>query len=625
MARINLLSPFVADLIAAGEVVERPGSVVKELLENSIDAGAKNVTCELQGGGQSLIRVTDDGCGMSPEDAGVAFLRHATSKLENERGLAAIHTLGFRGEALAAISAVSRVEMQTREAACGFGTRVTLTAGEIQEMGKCGCPPGTTILVRDLFFNTPARRKFLKSDRAESAFCANLALKSALGRPDVSVRLLRDGKEDFFTPGDGLLRSAVYSLLGRDFALGLLEASFAGEGLDVSGYISSPRAGRGNRAAQFFYVNGRPIRSLSLQAALEQAYKNTLLTGRYPACVLYLNLSPAAVDVNVHPTKAEVKFSDERAVFDAVYCAARQALEQEAPAGTGASAVEGGPTQTAPRAAAAPKADFFQRADAADFRRSQGKPAVKSPARAPDSPGPGQRRTSLQTPLAAYSPSRTVEVPDVVSGREPLLSTPQNQTPPEPGDGESPPHPPMRLIGEALGTYILVESGDSLVLIDKHAAHERVLFDRLRAERGPHMSQSLLSPLPFSPGEEAAALLLQNQSLLERLGFALEPYGEGAVILRAVPADTDPGDALPLLEELTEKLRFGRGEDFQDELLYSLACKAAIKAGKRSEPGELMALAERVLSGEIKYCPHGRPVSYTLTKKELDKQFKRIV
>ncbi|MCL2343468.1 MAG: DNA mismatch repair endonuclease MutL [Firmicutes bacterium] len=605
MSKINLLSPLLADLIAAGEVVERPGSAVKELLENSIDAGAKSVTVEISGGGTALIRVTDDGCGMSPEDAGVAFLRHATSKLADERGLEAIGTLGFRGEALAAISAVSRIELKTREPGADYGTRVTLSAGEIQEMGKCGCPVGTAIAVRDLFFNTPARRKFLRSDRAEGTFCAAAALKSALGRPEVSVRLIHDGKEEFFTPGDALPRSAVYSLLGRDFAARLLEGSFAGDGLEVGGFVSSPRAGRGNRGLQFFFVNGRPIRSPALQTALEQAYKNTLLTGRFPACVLYITLSNAAVDVNVHPAKAEVKFSDERAVTGAVYGAARAALEREA--GPVAAPVSAPTVGRGAPGAPAPKQEFFQRMDADQFWQK----IIKDP---------GDRERSslpLHEPAPVYAPSPIVQIP-----REKPVSAPEPNPArkPEPVI-ESPP----RLVGEALGTYIIVEVQDSLVLIDKHAAHERVLFDRLRAEKGPHMSQALLGPLTFSPGGAETELLLQNLETLEALGFALEPYGEGAVVLRAVPADTDPSDAVPLLEELLEKLRVGRGADFKEELLYSVACKAAIKAGKSSEMEELMELAKRVLSGEIKYCPHGRPVSVTITKKELDKQFKRIV
>ena len=358
MPDIQILSPHLADLIAAGEVVERPASVVKELVENAFDAGARTVTVELRGGGATYLRVTDDGCGMAPEDAGIAFLRHATSKLHDEQGLEAIGTMGFRGEALAAISAVSHITLTTRRRGAAAGTHMTLDAGDIQDMYETGCPEGTTMIVRDLFFNTPARRKFLKSDRAEGAACAAAALRCALGRPDVSVRCIRDGEEIFFSPGDNKLDSCVYSLLGRDLTMSLLPCAGEGDGVRVHGFVSSPAAGRGSRAQQYFFCNGRWIKSAALQAALEQAYRNTLLVGRFPACVLYIELSCAAVDVNVHPAKTEVKFTHERAVFDAVYYGARAALEAERePVTTLPKAAKPAPAPTAdPFVPAAPKA-----------------------------------------------------------------------------------------------------------------------------------------------------------------------------------------------------------------------------------------------------------------------------
>ena len=329
MSVINILSPHVADMIAAGEVVERPGNVVKELMENAVDAGAKNITVELNAGGAALIRVTDDGCGMAPEDACNCFLRHATSKLQDEHGLEAISTMGFRGEALAAISAVSRMELTTRRAEDDEGTRVSVEGGDIMDVRPTGCPKGTVFTMQGLFYNTPARLKFMKSDRAEGSHCVQLALRVALGRPDISVRCLRDGKEEFFTPGDGKQTSAVYALLGRDTALSMLPVTGQDEGVSVTGFVSSPAAGRGNRAMQYFFVNGRSIKSQLLQSAVEQAYKNTLLVGRFPGCVIYLDLDPAAVDVNVHPSKTEVKFSSEKKVFDAVYYAALSAVTGE--------------------------------------------------------------------------------------------------------------------------------------------------------------------------------------------------------------------------------------------------------------------------------------------------------
>ncbi|MGI5985218.1 MAG: DNA mismatch repair endonuclease MutL, partial [Oscillospiraceae bacterium] len=361
MPDINILSPHVADMIAAGEVVERPASVIKELLENSFDAGSKNITIEIKGGGMTYIRVTDDGGGMLPEDAGLCFLRHATSKLRDERGLESIGTMGFRGEALAAVSSVSRVELLTKKRGTDVGTRVVLEAGDIIEMLPCGCPEGTTMIIRDLFFNTPARLKFMKSDRTESSACSSAALRCALGHPDVSVRLIKDGEDEFFSPGDGKLESCVYSLLGRETAMGLLELASNCEKVSVSGFVGSPKAGHGNRSKQFFFCNKRSIKSQLLQAAVEQAYKNTLLTGRYPACVVYLSVSPGAVDVNVHPAKTEVKFRDERQIFDAVYYAVLSALDGEK------SAAEIN-LQPLVKSSPSPKKDFFKSMNAGEFR-----------------------------------------------------------------------------------------------------------------------------------------------------------------------------------------------------------------------------------------------------------------
>ena len=546
MPDIQILSPHLADLIAAGEVVERPASVVKELVENAFDAGARTVTVELRGGGATYLRVTDDGCGMAPEDAGIAFLRHATSKLHDEQGLEAIGTMGFRGEALAAISAVSHITLTTRQRGAASGTHMTLDAGDIQDMYETGCPEGTTMIVRDLFFNTPARRKFLKSDRAEGAACAAAALRCALGWPDVSVRCIRDGEEVFFSPGDNKLDSCVYSLLGRDLAMSLLPCEGEADGARVHGFISSPAAGRGSRAQQYFFCNGRWIRSAALQAALEQAYRNTLLVGRFPACVLYVELSCAAVDVNVHPAKTEVKFTHERAVFDAVYYGARRARSGKSACD---HAGEGG-CQTGARA--------------------EGRP--------------------VRAGCAESSPGR--------------------------------------LIGEAMHTYILVEKGETLILIDKHAAHERINFDRLRQSPADIPSQTLLEPLPFTPDASDADVLQQYGNVLAELGFTLEPFGRNDYILRGVPAQLDAADALPALEEICAQLRHGAHMDAQsvrDEVLKTVACKAAIKAGWQTEPEELLRLADAVCAGEVKYCPHGRPVAVTLTRRELDKLFKRIV
>ncbi len=613
MAVINILSPHVADMIAAGEVVERPGSVVKELLENAIDAGAHNITLELKGGGATYIRVTDDGCGMAPDDAGNCFLRHATSKLRDERGLEAIGTMGFRGEALAAISAVSRIELLTRQAGDEAGTYVSVSGGDIQDMHPAGCPKGTTFTVRDVFFNTPARLKFMKSDKAEGSWCMQQAARVALGRPDISVRCIKDGREEFFTPGDGRAQSAVYALLGRPVALSMLPAEGENEGVSVAGFVSSPAAGRGSRAMQFFFVNGRAIRSQSLQAAVEQAYKNTLMVGRFPACVLYITMSPGSVDVNVHPTKNEVKFSSEKRVFDAVYYAALNAVQGEKPT---------------------LQMDLSRTTEKKLTPASYGRTVQ----------APGQTAMELHSPQVSYGGAPVA--PRTAPGRGGIVP-PQPHRPPvrpvrsrpakaevqarqvdiieKPAPAETPAESaPVRVAGEILRTYILAEQGDRVLVIDKHAAHERMIFDRLKAQDRPIMSQTLLEPQTWRPGPEGMELLSANEELLSDLGFELEPYGDEDVIVRAVPEDLDPGQLAAALEEICEKLKVGSRDLMRDSVLQTVACKAAIKAGWDTDPAELLALAEKVASGQIRYCPHGRPVSVTLTKKELDKQFGRI-
>lgn len=649
MPDIQILSPHLADLIAAGEVVERPASVVKELVENAFDAGAHTVTVELRGGGATYLRVTDDGCGMTPEDAGIAFLRHATSKLHDAQGLEAIGTMGFRGEALAAISAVSHITLTTRRRGAPGGTHMTLDAGEIQDMYETGCPEGTTMIVRDLFYNTPARRKFLKTDRAEGAACAAAALRCALGRPDVSVRCIRDGEELFFSPGDNKLDSCVYSLLGRELAKTLLPCEGEVDGVRVHGFISSPSAGRGSRAQQHFFCNGRWIKSAALQAALEQAYRNTLLVGRFPACVLYVELSCAAVDVNVHPAKTEVKFSHERAVFDAVYYGARAALEAEKEPVATLSKTAAKP-EPAPKAdpfvPAAPKADPFLAA--APSRSAAPAAPVFSGARTYAPAAPAEEALSFRSPTASAFAAPRVTPPPVFTPPartapaaqpvpEPVVQGVQTALEPESAEQEipsplaravPPETPPARLIGEAMHTYILVEKGDMLILIDKHAAHERINFDRLRQNPADIPSQTLLEPLPFTPDASDTEVLQQHGDTLAELGFTLEPFGRSDYILRGVPAQIDAGDALPALEEICAQLRHGAHTDAQavrDEVLKTVACKAAIKAGWQTEPEELLRLADAVCAGEVKYCPHGRPVAVTLTRRELDKLFKRIV
>ena len=642
MSVINILSPHVADLIAAGEVVERPASVIKELLENSFDAGAKHVTCEIRDGGATYIRVTDDGCGMAPEDAGIAFVRHATSKLSDESGLEHISTMGFRGEALAAISSVSHMELITRQKDAPEGTRVLLEAGDIEEMSPFGCPEGTTMICRNLFYNTPARLKFLKSDRSEASACITAAMRCALGRPDVSVRMIRDGKEEFFSPGDGKLDSCVYALLGREEAASMLACSSASESLSLSGFVSSPSEGRGNRSRQFFFVNGRFIKSTLLQSAVEQAYRNTLLVGRYPSCVLYLTLSFSSVDVNVHPAKTEIRFGSEKQIFDFVYQAVKLALASEdrlTPVGKKeASVPPDSEVKAAPLSAVQNTISSAPADDSLTSREAASEVDTVPPFPAPDI----SVRQPVEYAIPSDLPERAFSVPLNRPSEEPSsvfhASEVAYQTRISLADEknvensvqnvESPAVPNHKILGEAFRTYIIVECNGELILIDKHAAHERMIFDRLKAAGRSVTSQMLLIPAIVHLSLEEMELLSRFGELLTQLGFEIEPYGEKEVIVRGVPAEMSTADVAASVEEICEKLRSSNTPDPSgvfDEILHTVACKAAIKAGWDTQRSELEKIASAVLSGQVLYCPHGRPVSSVITRKDLDRLFKRIV
>ncbi len=634
MPHIEQLSAHVADLIAAGEVVERPASVVKELCENAVDAGAGTVTVEIQNGGMTLIRVTDDGCGIAPEEAPTAFLRHATSKIKNEYDLEAIGTLGFRGEALAAIAAVSRLELLTRRAQDKLGTSLTLEGGVVLGQEEAGCPLGTTLLVRDLFYNTPARLKFMKKDAAEAAACLAVVQRQALARPEISFKFIKDGKQELLTPGDGQLRSALYAVLGRELALGFAPVSGSGEDVKVTGFVSLPTCCRGTRGYQFFFVNGRWVKSAALTAALEQAYANQKMVGKFPGCVLHLELKLNGVDVNVHPTKQEVKFGQERAVFSAVYYAVLSALgaDKSRPAVVVGQAakpiIEGKQTSlplhdfTAPRTAPVPTAP--------PSRREEVKPAVQ-PVSAPAKPG-----VELPVPVEEARPAAPVR-PAAPAPIPAAASVRQEEAPKQaPAPAPSPPSPalveeekqetPWRIAGELFHTYIIVEQGDKALLIDKHAAHERMNFDKMRAQDYLPMSQTLLTPVVFTPAPEEAAVLLEHGEELDRLGFDISDFGGGSLAVRSVPDYVSLGDVEATLTEIAGKLAITGSTGYQerrDDILHTMACKAAIKGGWKSGPQELERVAKAVMAGEVKYCPHGRPVAIELTQKQLEKQFKR--
>ncbi len=639
MPQIQQLPAHIADLIAAGEVVERPASVCKELLENALDAGASAVSVELEKGGLTYLRVTDNGCGMAADQLPTAFLRHATSKLRTASDLAAIHTLGFRGEALAAISAVSRLDVFSREPSSDAGARLHLEGGVPGEVTAAGCPVGTTICVRDLFYNTPARMKFMKKDSAEGAAASAVVTQLALSHPDVSFKLLRDGAEVLHTPGNGELLPAVYAALGREFALSLLPVSGSNGDVKVSGFVTKPLAGHGTRARQLFFVNGRLVKSQLLTAAVEEGYRNRLLKGKFPGCVLHITLPADAVDVNVHPAKTVVKFVSDKSVFDAVYHTVTSALDEE-----------GRPPKPAEK-------PFFQAMTAAEFRARPDAPAPKNAVEIPAGRaiGSAPARTYTPAPVPAPVPAAPVlEVRDVApepgkpfTAPAPRPGTVYHITPPAAAAASEPepmpePEPeqqaiempdapareeaPWRIAGEVLKTYIICEDGDGAVwLIDKHAAHERVRFDALKASPVPPMEQQLLTPAAVTLSGEEYGAVLENLPLLERCGFRCEDFGDGTVLVRALPDDVPAAEAASTLEEMAQKLLLQRAdpETLRDELLHTIACKSAIKAGMTSDVTELAALVRRVQSGEIRYCPHGRPVAAKLTRYELEKMFKR--
>ena len=628
MPHIQQLDPHVADLIAAGEVVERPASVVKELMENAIDAGADTLTVEIQHGGMSLIRVTDNGCGIAYDEAPTAFLRHATSKLRTEYDLEAIGTLGFRGEALAAISAVSRIELLTRTAEEELGAALSLEGGAVVSREEAGCPRGTTLVVRDLFYNTPARLKFMKKDAAEGAACFAMVQRVALSHPEVSVKFLRDGKQELLTPGDGQLQSALYAVLGRDMALGYKAVKGSGEDMAVTGFVTLPTCCRGTRGYQHFFVNGRYVKSRTMMAALEEAYANQKMVGRFPGCVLHLHTKLNAVDVNVHPTKQEVKFGSDKKVFDAVYYAVKSTLEGDhtrpaltlddgkpAPARpvSTLSAEGGGPAWGATTPAR--RSPVQEALPLRDFTAPPAKPAPPAAGR-PDV-RPLQQEDAPDSPAGA-APAQSA-APDEGSVPAPA---PKPVPAPEP----VPEPEPWRMAGEVLNTYIIVEQGDKVLFIDKHAAHERLNFDRLKAEGYQPMVQALLEPVVFTPPAEEGAALLAQLPLLERFGFEAEDFGGGTLIVRAAPSDVAAGEIPDVLGELAGKLLTGGSADpdaARDALLHTMACKAAIKGGQKNSPGELYKVAEAVMSGAVKYCPHGRPVAIELTRQQLEKRFGR--
>ena len=649
MSKIIQLSPHIANLIAAGEVVERPASVVKELLENAVDAGATHVTVEIRDGGMTFLRVTDNGCGMSPEDARTAFLRHATSKLRTAEDLAAITTMGFRGEALAAIASVSRIDLMTKPAEADMGYSVTLEAGAITDQTEAGCPDGTTIIVRDLFFNTPARMKFMKSDTVEGSKVTSAVQQQALAHPEVAFRFLRDGKEVLSTPGTGKLDAAAYCIYGRESGR-MVAVDSRWEGYHLTGFVCKPTDARPSRNMQTFFVNDRPVKSRLLIAGLEEAYRNQIMVGKFPACVLHLRLPASTVDVNVHPAKTEVKFLNEKAVFDCVHYGVLAALNgtkdrpavqfREAPKPQ-ITPLQSKP-EVQPAVTAKPKPETtFRTMTAQEYKNFTAaiQTAPKPNPAAAVATVAAVEKTATTTLRATPPPVLPFETPEIpkaavpVPEKPPVVQAfppmPEETLPEEPQQQEldMPVEATYRIAGELFDSYILVEQEDEALLIDKHAAHERILFNKLKANQETISSQALIKPLTCSLNPEECGILLDNRQLLTGLGFEISEFGENTILIRQVPMDLDADSAPDTLTALASDLLKGKAGDPQavrDEILHTVACKAAIKAGWHSSEKELEVLVRQVMEDDsLKHCPHGRPICVTLTKKQLEKQFKR--
>ena len=713
MAVIHVLDKHTAELIAAGEVVERPASVVKELLENSIDAGATQVTVNIESGGVKLIEISDNGTGIEAEYISTAFIRHATSKIETPDDLTNIHTLGFRGEALASIASVARVELTTRTEVDEFATVYRIEGGEEVSREPGARAVGTTIRVKDLFYNTPARMKFLKKDSSEGTFVSDTVTHVALSHPEVSVKFIREGKLQYVTPGDGQLRGAVYAVLGREFSRDLIELKNQEGVYRITGLITPPKSCRASRSMQHFYINGRYVRNRTMMAGMEMAFKGTMMQGKFPGGILLLEMPADLVDVNVHPAKIEARFARENDVFDVVYHAVKLALAQP---GTGERLFTFEADKEEEKAENSKKdADIIKNdvknnnfTGLSAIIRGQADPGVlpqqhwepAKPAAAPQQPAPAaamqiptapsvprwkgsaQNEDMLDPFVTLHSPKlETTKAPepfraaasetqldvepefgetklhspqDHMAAWNPAQEAPKEEPESAPCAETEPDAPeaaeqetvlaepeqmnfdptadqpePLRYVGEVFRTYILAERGDELCLIDKHAAHERQLYEKLAANYGNVPSQMLLEPAAIDLAAEEKQALLDNIPLLENAGLEIADFGGNTVVLRAVPADVEPQNAESLLVEIANKLLKG-GHDALNEhtewVLHSISCRAAIKAGDKSSPQELLALAEKILSGEVPpFCPHGRPCVLKLTRKELEKQFGRIV
>ncbi|MCC8072607.1 MAG: DNA mismatch repair endonuclease MutL [Clostridiales bacterium] len=635
MPEINILPKEVYQLIAAGEVVERPSSAIKEMIENSVDAGAENIVVEIKNGGSSYIRVTDDGCGIEKSQIKKVFISHATSKISQKDDLNSIATLGFRGEAMASIAAVAKVELLTKGENEEIGTRYEIAGGQEISFDDAGCPKGTTIVVRDLFFNTPARMKFLKKDVTEGNSVAGIVERMAISHPEISFRFIRDGKQTLITSGNGDLKSAIYSVFGREMSDSLIPVDYSYENMKVSGFVSKPAVSRKSRAMQFFFINSRLVKSSTAMAALEQAYKNSIMVGRFPMCVLNIELNPSLVDVNVHPAKIEVRFANEKPIFDLIYYGVKNAVENDRTvkdADFSLSAEEIYHTSDSNETSHSGKIDFFKKKEPSPIQQTF---HVK----------PDKNFWQIESPKIPYDTSSSkkanldVEVDDEYLSDENNIDskadtdadkdTENNSSKTVIVDDENNSEnsiPNFRLVGEAFRTYIIVEIENELYFIDKHAAHERMNYERLKAQETVE-TQMLLSPVAVSLSKDEYSAVAENLDLLLKCGFEVEPFGESAVIVRAVPSLIGDDDVKDLILEIAQKLLEHKTDitpDKIDWIYHSASCRGAVKGGDYTSAREQELFVEKLLSmPQIRFCPHGRPVFIKISRYDIEKQFGR--
>lgn len=636
MARINVLPKEIYQLIAAGEVVERPSSVVKEMIENSLDAGAKNITLEIKNGGSTYIRITDDGCGIERDDVRKVFISHATSKISKKDDLNSIATLGFRGEAMASISAVSKVELLTKAENEEIGTRYEIAGGEELEFDDAGCPNGTTIVVRDIFFNTPARMKFLKKDVTEGNQVAGIVDRMAISHPEISFRFIRDGKQVLITSGNGDLKSTVYSVLGKEMSDSLMSVDYSFNDMRITGFVSKPTASRKSRAGQYFYINNRIVKSKTAMAALEQAYKNTIMVGRFPACVLNIELNPAQVDVNVHPAKTEVRFANEKPIFDLVYYAVKTAIENDRTV----KEVEFKENpiyrqesknvyQNNDNKSFQAKFDFFKKKDEPPSQQ-----VIKTKPRENfwqvEAPKPEYKIARDEKPKARVDINIEYEEPEEISTAEskdvPKERDIEKVVITDEKDNENF-IPNFKLIGEAFKTYLIVEIENELYFIDKHAAHERMNFERFKAQATVE-TQMLLAPVVVNLTKDEFIAISENIELIKKCGFELEEFGESQIIVRAIPSLVDGDSVKDLMLEIAQKLLEHKTDILPDKIdwiYHSASCRGAVKAGDYTSRQEQEMFVKKLLSmPNIRFCPHGRPVFIKMSKYDIEKQFGRV-